>query len=263
MDRFAPSSWPRTLATLAAMCALVSACGGSSSPLTEPPVGEPVLPDLMPAPPVDMQMLHERDKWYIRFSSTLVNVGNGDFVLVATRGIREWRVEQGIIYSTSGAKFVRVRAPIVWGGDGHEHWHVSRVATMRLVAMDDQGRPVPERGLVDAKVGFCFFDQKPTLGRGPEKPVYNRLSCGHEDYSEIGMGLSPGWGDTYRFILPGQRIDVTDVPDGRYRLWASADEAAWFRETTRANNRTWVDIELSTKEDQRFALVVKVGPKPE
>ena len=77
------------------------------------------------------------------------------------------------------------------------------------------------------------------------------------------MGLSPGWGDTYAFILPGQSIDTTNLPDGTYRLWADVDEAHWFREVTRANDVTWVDIKLSTNEQGvRFALVVGRGPKP-
>ena len=249
-------------ATLVVLSLLAAGCGSGGSPLDEPPVGSPLLPDLAPLPPIDMQMRHKKDKWYIAFSSTLVNVGKGDFVLVAKRGIRDWRVEQGLFYSESGGRYVRVRAPVVWGGDGHDHWHIRRVATMRLVAIDAAGNPLPEGGRVDAKIGFCFFDHRRLLEESREKARYSRKSCGKEDSSTIGMGLSPGWRDTYAFNLPGQSIDVTDLPDGRYRVWADVDESGWFREANTSNNRTWVDIELSTKDDLRFALIVKVGPRP-
>jgi hypothetical protein len=194
-----------------------------------------------------------------------VNVGNGDFLLRAKRDdAGKWHVEQDIPYSTSGAKPLALQATLVWGGDGHEHWHVPRVATNRLVRLDRRGRPVRGKMWTDAKVGFCFFDfSRQIATKGPEEAVHSRHSCGHEDDDAVGMGLSPGWGDTYQWVLPGQNIDITNIPDGTYRLWAEADERRWFREVTRANNRTWAEFELSTSSNGlRYALVTKVGPRP-
>ena len=75
------------------------------------------------------------------------------------------------------------------------------------------------------------------------------------------MGLSSGWEDIYPFKLPGQSVDVTDIPDGKYRLWVEADETGWFREATRDNNVTWVDLELVDKVDgSRFAARDRDGP---
>ena len=113
-------------------------------------------------------------------------------------------------------------------------------------------------------IGFCFFDSHKKLDRGPEKGRFGRKGCGHEDSETFLMGLTPGWGDVYDFKLPGQSIDVSDLADGSYRLWAMADEQAWFREVTRDNNLTWVDFELATRPDGlRTALVVATGPDPE
>jgi hypothetical protein len=205
------------------------------------------------------------DRWTLSFDSILVNVGDGEFLLRAKRdGNGKWHVEQDIPYSTSGAKPVPLRASLVWGGDGHEHWHVPRVATNELVRLDDHGRPVRGESWTDAKVGFCFFDHSRQLAtKGPDEAVHSRHSCGHEDDDVVGMGLSPGWGDTYEWVLPGQSVDITDLPDGTYRLWAEADERRWFREVTRDNNRTWADIDLSTRPGGlRYALITKVGPRP-
>lgn len=254
-----------------ALCvlALAAGCGGDDRPEVKepgPPVGQPVLPDLVPSPPRKVHLRGQNGRWTLSFDSTLVNVGSGDFLLRAKRDgdSGKWRVEQDIPYSTSGAEPVLLRATLVWGGDGHEHWHVPRVATNRLERLDDEGRPVPGLSWSDAKVGFCFFDYSKQLRKkGPAEAVHSRHTCGHEDDDLIGMGLSPGWGDTYKWVLPGQSIDITDLSDGTYRLWAEADTKRWFRELTRHNNITWVDFELSRNaDDVRFARIIKVGPRP-
>ena len=249
--------------------ALAAGCGGGDSDEVKepgPPVGTPVLPDLAPSPPFRVHLRGKEGRWTLSFDSTLVNVGDGEFLLRAKRegDSTRWHVEQDIPYSTSGAKAVPLRAGLVWGGDGHEHWHVPRVATNRLVLLNRDGRPVPGKSWPDSKVGFCFFDFSRHLAmKGPDEAVHSRHSCGHEEDTVVGMGLSSGWGDTYKWILRGQSIDITDLPDGTYRLWAEADERGWFREVTRDNNRTWADFKLSTTPDGlRYALVTKVGPRP-
>ena len=93
--------------------------------------------------------------------------------------------------------------------------------------------------------------------------LYSRLSCGKQQDAGVDMGLSPGWNDTYDFTLPGQSIDIEGLPDGTYRLLGEADDEALFREVTRDNNITWVDLELATTPDGlRTALVTDVGPEP-
>jgi hypothetical protein len=59
------------------------------------------------------------------------------------------------------------------------------------------------------------------------------------------MGLSVGWGDIYRWDLPGQYINVTGLSPGRYRLEGVADPSDWFKEKDNTNNSTWVDLQLT------------------
>jgi hypothetical protein len=54
-------------------------------------------------------------------------------------------------------------------------------------------------------------------------------------------------GDTYRYSLRDQYIDVTGLGPGRYRLLATADFNNWFLESDETNNATWVDIQLRGK----------------
>lgn len=254
------SGGTRIAATIAVVVA-VAGCGGL--PVMREPVGIPVLPDLSPEPPVDVRTTEKDDRILIRFSSTLVNVGDGDFVLRAVRQDANWAVEQEIWYSEQGGEIESIPARMVWGGDGHEHWHIERVASYRLVPLDDLGNPVNEEIGVDTKIGFCFFDHTDVLHKGPEEGIYDVHDCGHETDDSVRMGMSPGWGDIYAFTLPGQSIDITELPDGDYRLWAEADTGNWFIEVTRDNNRTWVDLEISTRSDgARLARVFDIGPKP-
>lgn len=253
----------RTIGILAAL-AVVGGCGTSESDDPGPSVGQAVLPDLVPAPPHDVHTRQKEGRWSLTFSSILVNVGDGEFVLRATRDGARWHVQQQISYSESGATRVAIDTPLVWGGDGHEHWHVPRVATNRLVARAGKGGALKgKRARIDSKVGFCFFDFSRRLDKGPTEKVHSRESCGKRADEEISMGLSPGWGDTYEWVLPGQSIDLTGVPDGKYRLWAEADQRRRFREVTSDNNVTWVDFRLSTMTGgTRTALVLDVGPEP-
>ena len=259
------------LATVGTLLAFLAVgCGGGGDDLkmfTEPgpPVGAEVLPDLMPMPPDNLGTKEVDGKWQVSFSTVIVNVGDGDLLLRATRDEGgEWSAEQLVPHSTSGAEVVPLGpAALAWGGDGHDHWHVARVASVWLAPFGADGKPTRgDRSRIDTKIGFCFYDHTHELERGPEKAVFSSHTCGHEEDTVIGMGLSPGWNDTYARNLPGQNVDLTGLPDGKYRMWAEVDEKAWFRETSRENNVTWADFELSTEGGIRSALVTEVGPEP-
>jgi len=263
-------SWSRWIAvlgsvlTLALVVVLVATGGpGDDLPEPDPPVGSPVLPDLMPAPQLNVGTKEVDGEWHMFFDTVIVNVGESDFVLRARREVRDtWAVEQGIPYSEGGAEIVPTDATLAWGGDGHDHWHVVRVANVRLVSLDENGEPVEEEGLTDTKIGFCFYDHTHELDRGPEKPVYSAHSCGEEDDTLIGVGMSPGWNDTYLQSLPGQSINIHDLPAGKYRLWTEIDPQGWFREANRENNRTWIDLDLQRSNGLVTALRTATGPKP-
>ena len=161
-----------TIATVAlTLCLVLAGCGAESRGAAEepdPPVGKPVLPDLMPKPQFNVLTQRVGDRWRIRFSTTIVNIGEGDFILRAVRNVRGgWKAEQDVPYSQQGARRVKIRAPLVWGGDGHNHWHVNRIAVVKLVPLTEDGQvETGGKVLVDGKVGFCFYDFALELPRG-------------------------------------------------------------------------------------------------
>ena len=157
------------------------------------------------------------------------------------------------VATVSRARRQRVRAAtpatLVWGGHGHNHWHVRLGASYRLFR---SGATTPVRTY--AKVGYCFFDQipfRPSLPQAPRVPVFPADTCGGKERLKLEMGVSPGWADPYSWTLPDQRIDVTGLPDGRYRLLAIADPHNWFRESDERNNETWVDLRVTTSVSPR------------
>lgn len=252
----------------AALALTSAACGDDDDRnLDGPPEGVAVLPDLVPEPPVDLQTKREPSgAWSMRFSSTIVNVGDADFILQGERAGDQWVVQQQVAFSESGSELAPTAAEMVWGGDGHDHWHVKRVATYWIEAVNEDGTPAAGgEGRSDAKVGFCFFDSHKKLDGGPKKAQYHRDGCAEETATTFLMGLSPNWGDVYDITLPGQSVDITDLPDGRYRIWAEVDPQEWFTELTRDNNVTWADLELSTRaaDGLRVAVIVGTGPAPE
>jgi hypothetical protein len=253
----------------AAICAvglLSAGCGGGAeAEWSKDPVGSALLPDFAPVPPADIHTKHLGDSWTVEFSSTLVNVGEGDFHATADKQLDgSWVLTQDIEYDGGGAEHIATEAEAVWGGDGHEHWHVKRYVVYHLFALDERGE-ITGPARTDHKVGFCIYDfERAEVDQGADEPVYGRKGCGQEESTHLVMGLSPGWADHYNWDLPGQSIDIDGLADGDYRIFAVADEGSVFREETTNNNETWVEFTLSSDvQGNRFAMLGDVGPSPE
>jgi hypothetical protein len=137
------------------------------------------------------------------------------------------------------AGWVSTSVPIgmVFGGDGHGHWHVRDLEVATLDRLDNGSRVG-----TGAKVGFCFFDG--VRYGDPVAPAYSSSGCGVQASTSITMGLSVGWGDVYPATLPDQFVDITNLAAGRYRLTVTADHRGLFAESDETNNGTWVELQI-------------------
>lgn len=174
----------------------------------------------------------------LRFSSIVVNVGEGPFEVHGSRpdaGATTMTTTQRVFDDAGGHRDVSTPAVMYFGGDGHNHWHVRDLESFVLKRLSDK-----KKVRTGAKHGFCFFDNY-RYG-STEDPFYG--GCGASGDLVVTMGLSSGWGDLYSYTLPDQYIDITTLPYGRYRLKATADEDHWFIEGDESNNFTWVDLKL-------------------
>lgn len=226
---------------------------------------EPLLPDLAMGPITDVA-IGTTDVGafeHLRFAATIVNIGEGEFVLRARRqwlGSDEWSVEQWIHEASGGYSVRPTTSSLTFGGDGHDHWHVRQVEAHQIETMDGQilGRLV--------KQGFCFFDTdayRPELEGAPENHHWGARGCAGGFDTRVRMGLSIGWADEYPWWLLDERIDVSGLADGQYRIRQIADPNDEFEESDETNNETWVIVEIGTTTDGlRSTAVIEEGPRP-
>lgn len=198
-----------------------------------------------------------RGRKVLRFDATIKNVGAGPFEVQGKRDSTSgsWSVTQRIYNSTTptGAPTeVSTPATLVFGGDGHNHWHVNNLQDYLLDRLDN-GQNVG----TGAKMGFCFYDN--VRGSSTQDAYYttSNACAGGQQSLQVLMGLSVGWGDLYSRTLRDQYIDITGLAPGRYKLRAVADKDRWFTESDRSNNETWVDIQINSGKGVK---VLRYGP---
>ena len=223
---------------LAGMCAALFAV---SAPAAE---GD-LPPDLGMAPIADIKVAKTTDgRRLLRFTAVIVNVGRGPFELHLRRASTSdpMAVSQRI-YTSTGSREVSSAAGTVFGGDGHNHWHIVDLENSELIRLDN-GAKVG----TGVKLGFCFLDNtkyRLTLPGAPSSPRYGTcLTAGTQTWLDVELGLSVGWGDEYRWSLPDQYVDITNLTAGRYRLRVTADTHNLFVESNDTNNATWVDLQI-------------------
>ena len=84
----------------------------------------------------------------------------------------------------------------------------------------------------------------------------NSCAFGNPDALNVMMGLSVGWGDQYSASTNFQWIDITGLPNGRYRLTATADPGHLVKEASYTNNAAWAKIRIT----DTSITVLRYGP---
>ena len=173
----------------------------------------------------------------------LVNVGDGDFVLRATRGAYgDWEVDQDVPYSKSGAKVVPDSCAGSSGAETATTTGTSqRIAVGRLVPLrQTDGQPDRSRARAGRREDrLLLLRLHPADSTTPpRRPCTPRHGCGTTRRYRGRHGPLLGL-DRHLPVRTSRarRIDVTDVPDGSYRLWLEVDEQRWFREATARQQR--------------------------
>ena len=209
------------------------------------------LPDLRMGSPSALRVTTLRSgRRLLRFTSMIVNAGPGPFVVRASRtstGKATMTVRQRIRRSDGSWRSVTTRAIGRYAGDGHDHWHVQRVASYELFRLNGS------RLKTGAKIGFCFFDVRRAswLSTSVRTRRYRESTCGRRRSLTASMGLSNGWADVYPWDFAYQWIDISGIPDGSYRVCVTADPLERFVETRDGNNQVWTNIRIR---DRRVIL---------
>ncbi len=114
----------------------------------------------------------------------------------------------------------------------HGHWHFKGFASSRL--LDLEGNELR----TGRKVSFCLLDNI-RWDRGV--PARKRYTCGHQ-------GIQSGWGDVYDSGLPGQWIEVGDLPPGDYQLELTVNPDGILAETNYENNTVVIPVTIPEEE---------------
>ena len=212
------------------------------------------LPDLVPLAPEGFRVVHSvagRD--LLRFGSNVWNAGTAPAVVVGRRPtgvpgrtMPAYQVVNGL-QRRAGNLVYDVR-------DGHLHWHFDGLARYRL--LDAGGRPV----LISDKVGFCFgstdaIDLARPAARWNPPFATDGCASGRPAARSVRMALQVGWGDQYDQTLPGQSLDVTDLPNGPYGLEVAVDPRRRLVQSSRANDRVVRPIVLGGRPGARTVTV--------
>ncbi len=208
-----------------------------------------LLPNLSPYPASSIRLEIVGANTLLRFSTTGWNDGAGALELRAGEVDRDngrQNVYQRVF--TSNGNFADYLAGAFAWHELHSHFHFEDYANYTLQPVNAPGGS--ER--VGHKTTFCVMDTtrvNTKLPGAPKQAHYN--TCG----SQI-QGMSVGWGDTYGYYLAGQEIDITDLPNGDYRLKIELDPKGKIFEINEADNISTIDIRLAD------GTVSVIGNKP-
>jgi hypothetical protein len=247
------------IAVVAVVAALTAGLSGSAAPAHAQ--AQPLLPDLGMAKltTIKLDTTTMPGHRLLRYTATMVDVGQGP---VEVRGSRpdtssQMTAVQRIYDSGGGFTDHATSIQMQYAGDGHNHWHSLDMEGGTLARLDN-GKKVG--ALV--KHGFCFFDNlayRLTLPGAPATTQYtasNSCAMNNPNALSVTMGLSVGWGDVYPASINLQWIDITGLPNGRYKLRATADPRHLISESSYTNNSVWAKIKITTT----GVTVLSAGP---
>ena len=199
-----------------------------------------LLPDLRTLPPWNLSIERQSaNTRLLRFANTVWNSGAGAIEL---HGANDWSTLQTTVaqrvFDGDNSYVDHLVGSFVWHPE-HDHWHVGDFATYELWSLAADGATVLRTASSD-KLSYCLIDTDVVdseLPGFPDGRIY--IGCGR-----LRQGMSIGWGDTYDADLPGQELDVSDLPDGVYALVSTANPRGHLIEADYTNNGGTTYLEL-------------------
>lgn len=234
------------------------------------------LPDMRGIAPTQLQIQNSQQRELLRFTNSIANTGAGH--LQVRRGepldpLSTDPAEQALLATAISLGLdpseVAVTAQDLLDANGnvvavvgdaalsefhpeHRHFHIGETAQFSLERFDAaKHRWDPITGIEVVKTTFCLIDInriQPVAGADPylyevvKSPAKDNLY--NDCYADI-QGIQSGWIDRYSHSLPGQEIDITNLPAGTYRVKSVVNPSQWFLESDYSNNVGWTGFELS------------------
>lgn len=122
----------------------------------------------------------------------------------------------------------------------HDHWHFGDFARYEILSLTTNGA-LGTVVAVSGKISYCLRDDlRSELPDAPRGQSY--LGCNQKM-----QGISAGWMDVYRYHLPGQSIEITNLSNGIYALRSIVNPGNQLWEGNPANNAAIVYIEIADR----------------
>ena len=214
--------------------------------------GTPHYPDLQTLVPTDVHIQKERSTGarYLRFSNTIANLGQGRLEVMpinnAVTGLTD-AYQRVYTHNASGGWLIQntVHAGTFAFHSAHGHWHFEGFALYELRGVAPDGSIGASVHGSSSKVSFCMIDTTRVTSTLQHSSAKTYSACTRDQ----AQGISVGWADTYGWRLPGQSIDVSNLPDGTYWLVSTADPGGRLLETNDGNNTAAIRVVIKGNKD--------------
>jgi hypothetical protein len=171
----------------------------------------------------------------LTFNATIWDAGPAPFTIEGFRRPHS-DVMDAYEYFFDSAENVVGRAPAGTleydNRSGHDHWHLRQLASYELIGQS--------RTIISQKQSFCI---------APTDPVDLTMPGAQGAQVALGFGgtvcdlfqpgtiwvreqLPAGWGDTYTQEVAGQAFDITNVPNGSYKIVVRVNPLGLLHETS-------------------------------
>src|SRR3989344_1161485 len=199
-----------------------------------------LLPDLLLYPAKDINIEKKDGSTYLLFTTMYYNNGEGPLELrpdPKTKGIKR-DIDRDVlqrIYRIDGTWREKFVGNFLWH-QPHLHYHYRDFVEYDLEAIDAPN--APDLSGVRTKSPFCVRDVSRVdirLEQEGEEALY--LICGKEL-----QGISVGWADTYFYTYSDQRLNISDLPSGTYRLTFTVNPENALDEINLNNNQSSVEM---------------------
>jgi hypothetical protein len=231
----------------------VALIGGAASAWAA--VSKQLLPDLDPDEPHSLQTFTSKDDTdgsqhaYLTFEVTINNVGAGPLIVRGHRAdASQPQMTADQMIRTSDRKTTTV--PSVgtltydpdldrWGLEPYQTYELRSKAGALVQKAQDSGFCVEDNGAARSRTR-----KKLILPGKPHQRVY--VGCGKRQPTLLTLdtGISVGWKNRHAAMNSGQVIEVTNVPDGTYRLVQRVNPARKLKEASYVNNASSVLVSI-------------------
>lgn len=193
----------------------------------------------------------------LRFTSGPINAGIGDYEMHWTymqdiaNGVIQSPIAHGPIFQTIhyGDGTTSVRAAGTYSFHViHFHFHDDGILSMALFRVGP-GHALTQVG-VGTKSGFCpanqlLGDWRSFANQPPGAIGSGDVGTGNCQNPVDGvLGLSPGWGDVYRWQRPGMYVEFGNNPDGLYVVRITIDAEHHVLQSSYAHNTSYALVKV-------------------